>query len=118
MQQEFKSDTINVIVMNCQSLKCKKAAFNTFVEIHQPDVIIGSESWLSPAIFSSELFPPNYNVYRKDREDGYGGVFIACGRNIFSENLPINTDCELVVCRIQLSNLRSLIICSIYRPPQ
>ena len=50
--------------MNCQSLKCKKAAFNTFVETHQPDIIIGSESWLSPAIFSI-LFPPNYNVHRK-----------------------------------------------------
>ena len=57
---------ITVAVMNCQSIKNKKAVFNVFIDEHQPNKIIGSESWISPAVHSSELFPANYNVYRKD----------------------------------------------------
>lgn len=108
---------ITISIMNCQSIKNKKAVFNLFIEDHQPDIIIGSESWLSPSVYSSELFPPTYNVYRQDREDGYGGVFILCSRRLSSENIPVTTTCEVTVCRIQLPNSISLILCSIYRPP-
>ena len=52
--------------MNYQSIKNEKAVFIVFIDEHQPDIIIGSESWISLAIHSSELFPANYNVYRKD----------------------------------------------------
>ena len=75
--------------MNCQNIKNKKPVFNIFIDEHQPEIIIGSESWVSPAVHSSELFPANYNVYRKDREDGYGGVFILCIRRLFNENLSL-----------------------------
>ena len=57
---------ITVGVMNYQSIKNKKTIFNVFIDEHQPDITIGSESWISPAVYSSELFPANYNVYRKD----------------------------------------------------
>ena len=104
--------------MNCHSIKNKKAAFNVFIDEHQPDIIIGSEIWISPAVYSSEFFPANYNVYRKDREDGYGGVFILCSKRLFSENLSLTTTYEVVVCYIQsLSNSSSFVVCSVYRPP-
>ena len=103
--------------MNWQSIKNKKAVFNLFVDEHQLDIIIGSESWISPAAHSSELLPANYNFYRKDQEDGYGGVFILCCKRLFSENLPLTTTCEVVVCCIWLFNSSSLVVCSVYRPP-
>ena len=62
---------ITVAVMNCQSIKNKKPVFNIFIDEHQPNIIIGSESWISPAVHSSELFLANYNVYRKDREGAW-----------------------------------------------
>ena len=80
---------ITIAMMNCQSIKNKKAVFNVFIDEHQPNKIIGSESWISPAVHSDELFPANYNVYRKDREDAYGGVFILYSKRLFSENLPL-----------------------------
>ena len=62
-------NTINMIVINCQSLKSKKAKFGEFIDTHSPDVIFGSESWLSPSIHTSEIFPHNFDVCRRDRSD-------------------------------------------------
>ena len=42
--------------MNCQSIKNKKAVFNLFIDEHQPDLIVGSKSWLSSTVYPSELF--------------------------------------------------------------
>lgn len=72
---------------------------------------------LNPNILSSEMFPSGYTVYRKDRHDGYGGVFIACRNTLTSSKLQLNeTPSELVACQIQLADHSSLIVCSIYRP--
>ena len=67
------SKPVTVAVMNCLSIKNKKVAFSVLVDEHKLNIIIGSESWISPAVHSIELFPANYIVYRKDQEDGYEG---------------------------------------------
>jgi len=68
-----------------------------------PD-IIGKESWLNPSIYTSEVFPPTYNVYRKDRSDGYGRVFIACHHKLTSSHLTFDDSNgnELIAARLQL----------------
>ena len=63
-----------LVVMNCQLLTNKKFALNTLLSSVQPDIIIGTESWLTKDHLNSEYFPPNYNVYRNDRPDRGGGV--------------------------------------------
>ena len=57
-------------------------------------------------------------VFGKDREDGYGGV-LACtrARDFAWQELPLQTSCEAVACKTVLNNHQSLIIISIYRPP-
>ena len=72
---------------NCQSIKSKKASFISFVDTYTPNIIFGTESWLSPSWYSSEIFPHNYNVYRKDRDDGFGGVFLACSDRHISREI-------------------------------
>ena len=42
--------------------------------IHKPDIIVGCESYLDDSYTSSETFPVGYNIYRKDRAVGGGGV--------------------------------------------
>jgi len=42
------------------------------LDLHHPDIVFGSESWLRPNILSAEVFPSGYTVYRKDRSDVYG----------------------------------------------
>jgi len=41
------------------------------------DIIAITETWLSNHIFTNEIFPSNYNVIRKDRDDRGGGVLLA-----------------------------------------
>ena len=106
-------------MINCQSILAKKSVFQNFLTNYNPAIVIGCESWLSSDILSSEIFPSHYQVYRKDRPNGYGGVFIACQDFLLSSELSYSTvyPCELVVCRVELPDKPPLIICSIYRPP-
>ena len=39
-------------------------------------------------MYISELFPPNYTIYRHDREDNYGGAFLACHTTLISYEIP------------------------------
>ena len=77
----------------------------------------GTESWLDPTTFSSEIFPTNYQVFRKDRSDGYGGVFFACINTINCSQVTIASPCECIVCRVELTNSKVLIVITAYRPP-
>ena len=108
----------SMAILNCQSISSKKAVFANFVSVNSPDIIVGCESWLSPSISTSEVFPAGFTVYRKDRSDGYGGVFIACQNSLVSEEINLNTNAEVVACRVHQSGSRPLVICSLYRPPR
>ena len=98
-------------------MKSKKATFGCFVDTHKPDIIFGTESWLSPSISSSEIFPHGNNIYRQDRPDGYGGVFLAIHSKLISKEILFTTRCEVVASLITLNNSQSLIVCFVYRPP-
>ena len=106
-----------LIIINCQSLFSKKDSFSYLVSEHNPDFIIGTESWLLNSALNNEVFPPNFTIFRKDRDSGYGGVFIACRSNIQCKPIEIVTECELVVCEVQSPRGPPLVIISVYRPP-
>ena len=61
--------------LNIQSILAKKASFDNLMDDYNPDIVAISETWLSPDIPSHEFFPKGYHTYRKDRVDGYGGVY-------------------------------------------
>ena len=50
-------------------------------------VIFAIESWLQPAILSSEIFPDNYVAYGKDR-GSLGEVFILVHKHLVSTAQP------------------------------
>ena len=56
-------------------------------------------------------------MYRKDRSDGHGGVFVACQSGIISEELNLDNNAEVVACRINQNESQHLIICFLYCPP-
>ena len=91
--------------------------FSYFVSNHNPDFVVGSESWLSHPVLNSEVFPSNFTVFRKDRDGGHGGVFIACRSSIECKSIETDTECELVAFEVVQSSSSSLVIVSVYRPP-
>jgi hypothetical protein len=82
-----KNNNRRVLVVNCQRLRTKKEAFAACLENHSPAVVIGTESFLTSSVLTSEIFPHNFSVFRRDRpvtreiERG-GGVFVAINGDI------------------------------------
>ena len=71
---------------------------------------------MSPSIYTNELFPTCYSVYRKDRETRGGGVLIAIHDSISSKQLHSPADLELITVEISLG--RPLLLCAVYLPPK
>ena len=63
------------------------------------------------------MFPADLKIYRHDRPDGYGGVFIGCQETLISEELIHEENVEAVICHIKIKKHKPLITCNIYRPP-
>ena len=75
--------------MNCRSIKNKKAEINSLIDSAKPNNILGNESWLTPDIKNSEIFPDSFDAIRKDRVgDAHGGVFIAFRRDLLCTDTP------------------------------
>jgi len=64
---------------------------------HSPDIVIACETWLNQSILNSEIIPSDYKLYRCDRDDSYGGVFIAVKSSINSQ-LVHHVKCVQLKC--------------------
>ena len=86
----------------------------------QADVLVGTETWLTPDHLSSEYFPTDqYEVFRKDRPDGYGGVLIAVSREfLFEEVHDMRTDGEGLWVKTNFAGQPTLYLGAFYRPNQ
>ena len=115
-QHKLKSLTINF-----QSIKNKTADLEYLINKEEPDIIAGSETWLNPDIYNTEILSNNYEIFRKDRSDSHGGVLLAIKSNLVVEEIKTkpnnNIEVEAVYCKISLPNSTPLIIGSVYRPP-
>ena len=99
MQKEAKSKTkkavlnhpLRILITNCQSINNKRAELHTVIDSAKPDIILGNESWLTPGIKNSEIFPDSFDAIRKDRVgDSHGdGVFIAFRRDLLCTESPL-----------------------------
>ena len=110
---------LRILIMNCQSIKNKKAELHTIINSAKPDIILGNESWLTPEIKNSEIFPDSFDAVRKDRaSDAHGGVFIAFKRDLLCTETPeLDTNCEIVWCKLNIIGCSTLYLGSFYRPP-
>ena len=80
---------LRLLNINFRSIMNKRAEFIHLIDSLKPDIIVGTETWLSDSIKNSEIIPDNMNftIYRRDREDSYGGVMIAISKCIPSVRL-------------------------------
>jgi len=103
--------------LNFRGLLSKKESFLNIIYNVSPHFVAGTETWLNPSVYSSEVFPPCYELFRNDRSDGYGGVRFACHKSLAYVKISSCTTCEVLVCKIAISRGKDLIIVTFYRPP-
>ena len=122
-----KKQNLRIMTVNCRSIRDKSQELTVAIDYLKPDVVCGTESWLKgiqpgknptqDAIKSSEIFPPNYNIYRNDRGTLGGGVFIMVNKDIISEEQPdLITKCEIEWVKIKTRNNKDMLISSYYMP--
>ena len=101
-------------------MRNKVADLATVIEERKPDVILGNESWLRLDINSNEIFPRNYNVFRKDRVNrAGGGVFQAVEKDIIVNHRDdFDSNCEILwtQCQVQSKKSKSILLGSFSRP--
>jgi len=109
---------LRILVVNYHSIKNKKQELENLVETSKPDIMIGTESWLSNDIQSTEIFPSGFTSYRKDRKtDSHGGIFIlVSGKYLSSE--PTDDSSEQLWVKLQVKGTPDLYIGSFYKPPK
>ena len=110
---------LKILNVNCQSISAHRGEFQNLILSTDPDIIIATETWLTPAISNSECFPTDlYQVERKDRTRGRGGgILIACKTSLsMTREIDLETECELMWCKLNLRQSKSLYIGAFYRP--
>jgi hypothetical protein len=99
----------------------KHAELANIIESTQADIVIGTESWLTPSIKSPEVLPSDFNCYRKDSSTGEGGgVFILVSKKYESEEpeeLKVDNNCDFAWTKIKVGGSKDIYVGSFYRLP-
>jgi hypothetical protein len=93
-----------LIQVNCRSICNKSLEFWNLIDTYNPDVVIGTESWLSEEINSTEIFRDDYITFRRDRFSRGGGVFICVKNYIDCRELCSNEDFEMLAVEVKSRN--------------
>ncbi|KAL8559234.1 hypothetical protein ACOMHN_040358 [Nucella lapillus] len=122
-----KKSNLRILTLNCQRILGKTAELAAALKYLKPDIVCGTESWLhgikpganpSPDhVKSSEVFPEEYNVFRKDRNCLGGGIFILIHTSLTAVEQPeLSTDCEILWAKLKLQNRKDLNVGCFYMP--
>lgn len=115
------SSCLNIIYQNVRGLNTKISAFYVNSCVADSDVVILTETWLTPNIASSELFSTMYDVFRCDRKTGRGGgVLIAVKKCFFVEELNLSSpvpEIELLGIKLLHGSRHVMVLVAVYVPP-
>ena len=81
--------------------------------------MVGTETWLNHTILTSELMPPTYQVFRRDRQSSTtgGGVLLAINSNLVAgEELHLETNGETIWVSVYIKSYPTLYLGEFYRP--
>ena len=115
--EKVKAKNLRIVNINFQSVWGKKELFHKEVLKINPNIIIGSETHIDPSIGVSEFVPPGYTAFRRDREDGWGGVVIMTKLSLFAEEVFKSKDTECIAVKIETFK-KPVVIVSAYRSPE
>ena len=115
-----KRKFLRILNINFQSLSKKGKLLEVLIDSTDPDIILGTETWLDSNIKSSEIIPEEmkYDIERRDRPtDPHGGVLIAAKQQLQLGNIIKSKDIELISGTINLEGNKKMHIAAFYRPP-
>lgn len=84
------------------------------------NLILGSEPKLESSISNGEVFPCDYEIFRKDRisDNPGGGVYIAIHHTILATHQPkLDSNSEAIWVKLEFVKQKPLYLTSVYRPP-
>ena len=122
LAKKYKNNVkpLKIISLNANGIRGKVLELQLLINKEHPDIICCQETRIDSGISSSELFPPNFIVYRKDRNCHGGGVCIAVSDKLTASPCP-DLDSETESIWIKLTSRGSSCslkyVCCIYRPP-
>lgn len=113
MPKSFK-----IMQWNARSAIANKNSLEYFLYSYNIDIAIISETWFK---LDKYINFPGFNIVRKDREDGWGGVAILI-RNKYTFNQISNIhsidNMDVVAAKVVLNNKLKINIVSVYNPPK
>ena len=96
-----KNKSLVLLQVNCRSIYNKSLEFWNLVDMYNPDIIIGTESWLREDIGNAEFFREDYTTFRRDRQARGWGVFICVKNNIACSELWVDEDFEILAIEVK-----------------
>lgn len=109
---------INCVYFNTSGIVSRKLDLLAYLSVHQVDVLGISESFLDSSVLDSEVCPPGFVIFRRDRDRHGGGVMVLVRENFIVHRCPdLETSCELLW--IELSTKKGPLLFGVYyRPPK
>ncbi|KDR16512.1 hypothetical protein L798_09946 [Zootermopsis nevadensis] len=92
----MEENSLVLLHVNWRSILNKSLDFWNLVDTYNPDVVIGTESWLREEISNAEVFRDDYKTFRRDRNARGGGVFICVKNYIPCAELWVDEDFEML----------------------
>ena len=111
---------LSFILLNARSLNNKLQDFQAMVYSKDLDIVIVTETWLTPTVLDKEILPRDYDIYRRDRPTDRrgGGVLVAIKSDIQNKRrADLESNCELVDCEVHPAEGNTFIVCRFYRLP-
>jgi hypothetical protein len=93
-----------LLQVNCRNICNKILGFWNLIDTHNPDVVTGTESWVSEEINNAKVFRDDYIIFRRDRCSRGSGVFIGVKNYIDYRELWADEDFEIIAIEIKGRN--------------
>jgi hypothetical protein len=113
-----EGQSLVMLQVNCRSIYNEALELWNLVDTYNPDIIIGTESWLREEIGNSEKFKTDFMTFRRDRHTRGGGVFICVKNNITCSEIWVDDEFEILALEVKGSDPKKVWeIVSFYRAP-
>ena len=68
--------------------------------MYKPDIIIGTESWLTADVVNTEIFRSDFTIFRRDRHTGGWVLFICVKNDITCSELWVDDTYEIIAVEV------------------